>query len=396
MFNAPPSTPHGPTPHSNSIVELNVSSTGVIQTKTSTTAMPAADAGNIVLFSDHSLDCTIRNRPAKQPRFPLAWNRVPELIHAGVQNMADEPISSLTLYTTYHTADEVEILDTVDQTFAPTGTNKRIPFSTLLSMAGVGTVAEGGTGLTSVGSNDQLLGVTHPGGGLEYKTLAAGANVTITPTAGTITIASSGGSGGYATVDNAGAPLTQRTTINFTGAGVTAVDNSGASRTDVTIPATVSSVGLTTPAWLSVANSPVTSAGTLAVTATTGQTQNQFLATPNGSAGAVALRAIANADMPAPGSSGQLIYNSSNLFGGAASLTIGSSGQLNYAGITDPGSPKAGDLWYSSGQNTLASFDGHEYQTSAGSSGKPSHRDGVANSSSQTSLLTGSRHNGEA
>ena len=79
--------------------------------------------------------------------------------------MADEPISALTLFTSYSTADEVEILDVSDTTFASTGTNKRIPFSTLLTMAGVGTaagvatVAGGGTGLTAVGSADQLLGV---------------------------------------------------------------------------------------------------------------------------------------------------------------------------------------------------------------------------------------------
>ena len=78
--------------------------------------------------------------------------------------MADEPISALTLFTSYSTADEVEILDVSDTTFASTGTNKRIPFSTLLTMAGVGSVAGGGTGLTAVGSADQLLGVAAPAG----------------------------------------------------------------------------------------------------------------------------------------------------------------------------------------------------------------------------------------
>src|SRR5208337_3842807 len=116
--------------------------------------------------------------------------------------MANEPISALTLFTSYSTADEVEILDVSDTTFASTGTNKRIPFSTLLTMAGVATaagvatVAEGGTGLTAVGSADQLLGVAHTGGALEYKTLTAGSNITITPAAGSITIASTGGGGG--------------------------------------------------------------------------------------------------------------------------------------------------------------------------------------------------------
>jgi hypothetical protein len=61
---------------------------------------------------------------------------------------------------------------------------------------------------------------------------------------------------------------------------------------------TVTSVGLSTPSWLTVAGSPVTTTGTLAVTATTGQTANQFLATPNGSTGAVSLRSIVAADIP--------------------------------------------------------------------------------------------------
>lgn len=61
---------------------------------------------------------------------------------------------------------------------------------------------------------------------------------------------------------------------------------------------TVTSVALTTPSWLTVTGSPITTSGTLAVTATTGQTANQFLASPNGSTGAVSLRAIVPADVP--------------------------------------------------------------------------------------------------
>jgi len=114
----------------------------------------------------------------------------------------------LTLFSSYSTADEVEILDVSDTTFASTGTNKRIPFSTLLTMAGVGS-----------------------------------------------------GTGG----------------------------------------ATVTSVGLTVPSWFTVTGSPITGSGTLAVTAASGQTQNQFLATPNGASGAVGLRSIVAADLPTTG-----------------------------------------------------------------------------------------------
>lgn len=45
-----------------------------------------------------------------------------------------------------------------------------------------------------------------------------------------------GGGSGYATVKDEGTSLTQRATVNFIGAGVTCVDNSGATRTDCTIP----------------------------------------------------------------------------------------------------------------------------------------------------------------
>jgi len=48
-----------------------------------------------------------------------------------------EPLSGLALYTTYHAADEVLILDTSDTTMGSAGTDKRIQFSTLLSMAGM-------------------------------------------------------------------------------------------------------------------------------------------------------------------------------------------------------------------------------------------------------------------
>lgn len=61
---------------------------------------------------------------------------------------------------------------------------------------------------------------------------------------------------------------------------------------------TVKSVAQTVPSWLAVSGSPVTSSGTLAISAASGQTANEFLATPNGASGAVGLRAIVAADVP--------------------------------------------------------------------------------------------------
>jgi hypothetical protein len=85
-------------------------------------------------------------------------------------------------------------------TTAAPGTDYVVPTGsitgTAANVSGIVAVANGGTGRNSVGSSDQLLGVTHSGGSLEYKTLTAGSNITITPTAGAITIAASGGGGG--------------------------------------------------------------------------------------------------------------------------------------------------------------------------------------------------------
>lgn len=66
----------------------------------------------------------------------------------------------------------------------------------------------------------------------------------------------------------------------------------------VTPPGGVSSVALTAPSVFSVAGSPITTTGTLAVTFATGQTANQALMSPNGSTGAVSLRSIVGADVP--------------------------------------------------------------------------------------------------
>ncbi len=61
---------------------------------------------------------------------------------------------------------------------------------------------------------------------------------------------------------------------------------------------TVTSVAATVPSVFSISGSPVTTTGTLAIDWATGQTQNRVLASPNGSSGAVALRALVGADLP--------------------------------------------------------------------------------------------------
>ena len=89
--------------------------------------------------------------------------------------MADVPISALTLFTSYSTADEVEILDVSDTTFASTGTNKRIQFSTLLTMAGVGTTA---TGDVTLAPGTSTRNVIQPTGDYIALALEASSNQT--------------------------------------------------------------------------------------------------------------------------------------------------------------------------------------------------------------------------
>ena len=72
--------------------------------------------------------------------------------------------------------------------------------------------------------------------------LVAGTNITLTynDVANTLTINASARAGGYATVQEDGSNLTQRTTLNFVGAGITASDN--VSKTDVTLDATLNAL----------------------------------------------------------------------------------------------------------------------------------------------------------
>lgn len=82
---------------------------------------------------------------------------------------------------------------------------------TLNNVGGTLGISKGGTNLTSLGTANQVLGVNNGATALEYKTITAGSNITITHGTNSITIASTGGSttpGGSTTnvqYNNAGA-----------------------------------------------------------------------------------------------------------------------------------------------------------------------------------------------
>ncbi len=117
-------------------------------------------------------------------------------------------------------------------------------------------INKGGTNLTATGSANQLLGVTGAGGALEYKTLTAGSNVTITHGANNITINAAGGGGGGVTSVTASTPLS----------------SSGGTTPTITIPKASTSVDgyLSSADWNTFngkqnANSELTAIGNLAM-----------------------------------------------------------------------------------------------------------------------------------
>jgi hypothetical protein len=86
----------------------------------------------------------------------------------------------------------------------------------LNNLAGPLGLSNGGTGLTAIGTANQVLGVNSSATGLEYKTLVAGANITITHSANTITLSAAGGSG---------SPGGAANNVQYNGGGVFAGSN---------------------------------------------------------------------------------------------------------------------------------------------------------------------------
>jgi hypothetical protein len=129
---------------------------------------------------------------------------------------------------------------------------------------------------------------------------------------------------------------------------------------------------MTVPAWLAVAGSPITSSGTLAVTPATGQQANVFLATPNGSAGAVGLRAIVPGDLAGGvNASATTCFFGDNAWktcgaGGGGGTPGGTTGQIQYnnAGLFGGFTP-GGDVTFAQPNFTVTGLQGRPVSATA-------------------------------
>lgn len=257
---------------------------------------------------------------------------------------------------------------------APAGSNGTPSFRTLVAgdipslpfsqITGTVPVAQGGTGLTTVGTSGQVL--TSNGTGLAYTTPSVTLAGDVTGASGANTIANSAVTyakmqninaskllGRYAATAGTAQEISLDNTLKFTTGGNLYADSAltvwNASklqgvRVAFTAPATnqvlkfdgtnwspatdngLTSVGLTLPSLFTVTGSPLTANGTIAATLAS-QAANTIFAAPNGSAGAPAFRSLVAADIPTLPFS-QISGTVPVSQGGTGLTTVGTSGQV--------------------------------------------------------------------
>jgi len=119
----------------------------------------------------------------------------------------------------------------------PSGTNGLIRFNTetgviegfqsaswgnlvIATPGGAASTSQGGTGLTSIGTSNQILGVNNGASALEYKTVSAGTAISVTHGANSISIANTGVTSIVAGTNISISGGTGDVTINATGGGI--------------------------------------------------------------------------------------------------------------------------------------------------------------------------------
>jgi hypothetical protein len=118
---------------------------------------------------------------------------------------------------------------------------------------------------------------------------------------------------------------------------------------------TVTSVALTVPAILSVAGSPITSSGTLAVTLATETANTVFSGATSGGAATPTFRALVTADLPTSGvSAGTTSGITVNTAGQVTARTALVSGDLPAATTTAAGALKSPWLFAATADKTVA------------------------------------------
>lgn len=156
----------------------------------------------------------------------------------------------------------------------------------------------GGTGLSSIGTANQILGVNTGATGLEYKTVTAGTAISVTPAAGSITIANTGVTSAVAGTGIGVSGATGAVTI--TNNGVTSISGTA---NQITASASTGAVTLSLPSAVTIGSSLTVS----------GLTANSFLY--SGTAGLLTTTT-------AP-TNGQLLIGSTGAAPVAAALTQG-------------------------------------------------------------------------
>jgi hypothetical protein len=151
-----------------------------------------------------------------------------------------------------------------------------------IALAGTLATTSGGTNLTTIGTANQVLGVNTGATGLEYKTITAGTAISVTPAAGSITIANTGVTSAVAGTGISVSSATGAVTIGNTGvlsfsAGTTGLTPNTATTGAVTLAGILALANGGTNANLTAVNGGIVYSTASAMAITAAGTSGQYL-----------------------------------------------------------------------------------------------------------------------